>query len=174
MSTPMQIKANEHGVVRLFAIDLPTLEAREFDADALGAALGGVPLDAEQVDLIALNDLDDLGLDGYLIHGIGVTKSEVVQLRPQIKALKGHVALIRSAAFGGMPVTLRPSAPIRWVATFGEVPIDLTSKPLHSAAAKGILSGKTPIATPQSGKLPIWMLATFILIAAIMFTIFTA
>ncbi|MGH1577758.1 hypothetical protein [Planktotalea sp.] len=171
MNTPMQITPTEHGVVRLFSIDLPLADARKFDIDALGAALGGVALDAEQVDLINLDDLEDMGLDGYLIHGIGVTRSEVVQLRPQIRALKGHVALIRSAAFGGMAATLTPQKPIRWIATFGEVPLDLTAKPLRSDSAKGTLSS-APVPARNTNGLATWMYATFILIAVIIFTIF--
>lgn len=170
----MQIKASEHGVVRLFAIDLPPAEATEFDVDALGAALGGIALDAEHVDLIAPEDLDDLGLDGYLIHGIGVSKSEVVQLRPQIKALKGHVALIRSAAFGGMAPTLTPQKPLRWIASFGETPLDLTSGPLQSKSAKGVLAGGKPPAATKPVKLP-WpfkfAIAVFIVAAALMLTL---
>ena len=168
----MQISATEHGVVRLFAIDLPVQEAREFDVDALAAVLGGIALDAEHVDLINLDDLDEMGLDGYLIHGIGVTKSEVVQLRPQNKALKGHVALIRSAAFGGMAATLTPRKPIRWIATFGEVPLDLTAKPLTSVSAKGTISGPTPPQVPSMGGIAKWMYFAFILIAIVIFNVF--
>lgn len=169
----MKITATEHSVVRLFAIDLPAQDAVAFDIDALGAALGGVALDAEQVDLIPIDDLDELGLDGYLIHGIGINKSEVVQLRPQIRALNGYAAVIRSAAFGGMATTLKPQKPIRWVATFGETALDLTAKPMKSESAKGIISSKAPIATKTSNSATKWIYATFILIAAIMFNIFT-
>lgn len=168
----MQIKAHEHGVVRLFAIDLPAADAQSFDTDALAAALGGVPLDGEQVDLINLNDLEDMGLDGYLIHGIGAAKSEVIQLRPQINALKGHVALIRSAAFGGMAATLAPQKPIRWVATFGEVPLDLTSTPLRSESAKGTLSAPAAPFTPDHIGLPKWTYIAFAFIAIIILNFF--
>ena len=172
MSTQMQIKPSEHGVVRLFAIDLPMPEAQAFDVDALAAALGGVTLDGEHVDLFNIDDLDELGLDGYLIHGIGVKKPEVVQLRPQIRALKGQVALVRSAAFGGKPATLTPKKPLRWIASFGEVPLDLTSKPLRSESAKGTISGHSaPVPTPTAGAAK-WMYYVFILIAVIIFTFF--
>lgn len=174
MSTHLQIKASEHGVVRLFAIDLPLGDAAAFDVDALGAALGGIALDAEQVDLIAPDDLQDLGLDGYLIHGIGIPPSEVIQLRPQLRALKGHVALIRSAAFGGMAATLTPRKPVRWIATFGEASIDLTPVPLHSDAAQGVIGSVPPPLSPASPKLP-WAfkfaLAIFAIAAAAMLTL---
>lgn len=170
MSTEMQINASEHGVVRLFAIDLPAPEALAFGINAVGAALGDVTLDADHVDLINLDDLDDLGLDGYLIHGLGVTKSEVVQLRPQIRALSGHVVLIRSAAFSGKPTTLTPRKPLRWIASFGEVPLDLTSKPLSSEAAKGTLSSPVtaPVPIERNPRALYIIIALIIFIAAIM------
>jgi hypothetical protein len=168
----MKITATEHGVVRLFAIDLPSTEAQSFDVDALSAALGDVALDGEQVDLIPIDDLDELGLDGYLIHGIGVPKSEVIQLRPQIRALKGHAALIRSAAFGGMAATLKPQKPLRWVATFGEVALDLTQKPLPSESAKSTNAIPASLDKINSAKIAPWMYATFMFIAIIIFNIF--
>ncbi len=124
------------------------------------------------MDLINLDDLEEMGLDGYLIHGIGVSKSEVVQLRPQIRALKGHVALIRSAAFGGMAATLKPQKPLRWIASFGEVPLDLTSKPLKSESAKGTISSAPAAVTPQMGGVAKWMYFAFILIAIVIFNVF--
>lgn len=167
----MQIKAGEHGIVRLFAIDLALDEAQHFDVDALGTALGGVALDPDHVDLITLKDLDDLGLDGYLIHGLGVAKSEVVQLRPQLRALQGKVALIRSAAFGGMEASLTPKKPLRWIASFGEEPMDLTAVPLKSEAAKGIVAPKAPLVQSdkqKASRLFYFTLSFFVLIAVIM------
>ena len=170
----MQIKANEHGTVRLFAIDVPVSDHMTFTIDDLETALGGVPLKPEHVDLFLIDDLDDLGLDGYLIHGLGIGKSEVVQLRPQLRALKGQVALIRSAAFGGMPATLTPKKPIRWIASFGEVPVDLTSTPLRSESAKGILASPAhPTGLPQNS-VPMWMYAAFAFIAVLIFTLFAS
>lgn len=169
MTTRMSVTANEHGIIRLFAIDLPREAAHDFTPEHLGAALGNIALDPDHVDIISVDDLDDLGLDGYLIHGLGASKSEVVQLRPQVRALKGHVALIRSAAFAG-PATLTPQRPLRWIASFGETGMDLTSKPMQSDAAKGILTppATSPLPIERSPRALYLMIALVIFIAAIM------
>ena len=168
MSTQMRITATEHGVVRLFAIET----AQAFDHDALCAALGVETLDPKQVDMITLKDLDELGLEGYLALGMGIEPSEIEAMRPQIKALKGDVVLIRSAAFGGQAVTLNPKAPLRWIATFGEVPLDTTSTPMKTASAQGTVPGVIPSDRPSNTKVLFWILAAFALIVAITISMF--
>ena len=67
MSLTMDITATEHGIVRLFAIET----AQSFDHSSLTHALGIEILDPEQVDIITVSDLDELGLEGYLALGMG-------------------------------------------------------------------------------------------------------
>jgi len=135
VSDVMHITAHETGVVRLFALELDQAEAKRFDAAALGAALGGADLDDPQVDIIDTDVLDELGLSGYLTDGMGVPEAEIAPLAARIDALDGWVVVVRSAAFGGQAVTLTPRAPLRWVASFGETPLDLTAPIVMCAVA---------------------------------------
>ena len=168
MSLSMNITATEHGVVRLFAIET----AQVFDHTHLAAALGIETLDAKHADIITIDDLDELGLEGYLALGMGIAAGEIEAMRPQIKALKGDVALIRSAAFEGKATTLTPKAPLRWIATFGEVPLDTTSTPIKSASAQGNITGKAPPPRPSNNKVLLWILAAFALIVLITISMF--
>ncbi|MGB7317791.1 MAG: hypothetical protein WBC85_07475 [Planktotalea sp.] len=164
----MQITATEHGVVRLFAIET----AREFDHAALVEALGVETLNPEQVDIIALEDLDELGLEGYLALGMGIPADEIEAMRPQLAALKGDVVLIRSAAFGGKATTLTPQAPLRWIASFGEVPLDLAATPIKTKSAQGIITGKTPPVRASNSKVLLWILMAFGLIVLVTLSMF--
>jgi hypothetical protein len=132
VTTSLQVRANEHGVVRLFAIDLSPEQAKQFGPVALSATLGGTSLDRNQVDILNIAELEDIGLAGYLTSGMGISDADVSDALPQLSTLSGHVALVRSAAFKGRAATLTPKAPLRWVASFGETPMDLTAEHLGS------------------------------------------
>ena len=168
----MQIKAGETGVVRLFALgasdggDAPALP---MDAEQLGDALGVFALDSAHVDLIDIADLGEIGLTGYLRDGMGIAQGEIDAARAQLTGLRGCVAIVRSAAFCGAEVTLNARAPLRWVATFGEVPMDLTATPLTSAAATGRVHARAPAAPVSHTKTLLWVLAAlaFFVIATI-------
>jgi len=164
----MNITATEHGVVRLFAVE----GAQGFDHAALCAALGISNLDPVQVDIIAISDLDELGLEGYLTLGMGIPAIDVEAMRPQIAALTGTVALIRSAAFKNQAVILTPQAPLRWIASFGETALDTTAKPMKTASAQGTLSSRAPASKPSNTKVLMWILAVFALIVAITISMF--
>lgn len=148
MSDRINIQAGETGVVRVFSIR----SGATLDLAGVSAALGGVTLDPEHVDLFTVSDLDALGLGGYLIDGMGVDPAEVAPLRTRLEALPGQVAILRSAAFKGAPSELEIRAPLRWVASFGEVPIDLSAPPLTSASATGVLTGGPSAPPPKLGK----------------------
>lgn len=173
MTTSLQVRANEHGVVRLFAIDLSPEQAKQFGPVALSATLGGTPLDRNQVDILNIAELEDIGLAGYLTSGMGIPDADVSDALPQINTLSGHVALVRSAAFKGRAATLTPKAPVRWIATFGETPMDLTAQPLHSTSAQGILGGgPAPKTSGTSKTLLIVLLALgFIILSTVIMLI---
>jgi hypothetical protein len=168
MSTQMRITATEHGIVRLFAVET----AQASDHAALCDALGVETLDPAHVDMITLSDLDELGLEGYLALGMGIEPSEIDAMRPQINTLKGDVVFIRSAAFGAKAVNLTPTSPLRWIATFGEAPINTMSTPMKTNSAQGTLSGATPADRPSNNKVLFWVLAAFALIVAITISMF--
>lgn len=168
MSLQMNITATEHGIVRLFSIET----AQSFDHNDLAKALGIDTLDPDHTDLITIDDLDELGLEGYLALGMGIAADEIEAMRPQIGALKGNVALIRSAAFGGKATILSPQAPLRWIASFGEVPLDTTATQIKTASAQGTISGPVPVQRPSNNRVLLWILAAFAVIVLITISMF--
>jgi hypothetical protein len=115
MSTTMQVPAFETGVIRLFAIDMPSDQMDAFDAKV---ALGATSLDETFVDVFPISDLEGLGLAGYLITGGEVPEEQVDEMRVQLNAIKGHVLLVFSSAFGKDKQTLYTHSPLRHIATF--------------------------------------------------------
>ncbi len=167
MTLQMSITATEHGIVRLFAIET----AQRFEHADLNEALGVEALDETHVDLITLSDLDELGLEGYLTLGMGIPAAEVEAMRAQLQPLKGTVVLLRSAAFQSKATTLTPKAPLRWIASFGETPLDTTSRQITSAAAKGHIT--PPRAKKRSNNVVLlWVLGAFGLMLALTLSMF--
>lgn len=173
MSTVMQVKESEVGLVRLFAVDKPVKEALALkDTPGAVASLLGVDALADgQWELFDIADLAGMGLEAYLADGHGIAEDELVPHRWTLDALEGAVLLLRSAALPDKPVTLTPRAPLRWIATFGEekAPVPIRSD-LPSASARGSVG--TPDAQPASprGSLLVVVLG-ILLTAAIAFAV---
>ena len=168
MSLKMHITATEHGVVRLFALET----AQRFDHPDLIAALGVEALDETHVDILSIADLDELGLEGYLTQGMGIPAPEVEAMRAQVNSLKGDVVLIRSAAFGGRTAELSPKAPLRWIASFGEVPLDTTAKPIKTRSAQRTISSPVPAKPRSNSRVLFWVLIAFGAIVLITLSMF--
>ncbi|WP_085307807.1 hypothetical protein [Planktotalea arctica] len=168
MSDKMNISATEHGIVRLFTIET----AQAFDHAGLAKALGVDAINEKHADIITIDDLDELGLEGYLTLGMGIPAQEVAAMRVQLALLKGDVAVIRSAAFNGKATTLAPQEPLRWIASFGEVPLDTASTPIKTASAQGHITGKAPPPRPSNNKVLLWILGAFALIVLITISMF--
>ncbi len=176
MSDRMQIKATEAGLVRVFAIDLPPETIREFtdpkqpDIAAIRDALGAEALSPDHVDLLRVEDLGELGLDGYLVDGLGVAEDDLTpDDRARLRALKGYVLVLPSRAFGGTAQTLAPRTPLRWIGTFAEPAAQSDFTPLKSAAAQGTTTGgKPPSDAAMSGRVAaIALLVMFLLVGLV-------
>lgn len=141
MTDRMEISATEAGLVRVFAIDLPPDRITELtdpdapEADAIAAALGAEALSPDHIDLLRLDDLGEMGLDGYLVDGLGVAEDDIAPDRARLRALKGHALVLPSAAFMGRAQTLTPRAPLRWVGTYAEPRTATDFTPLRSQPA---------------------------------------
>ncbi|UZD90205.1 hypothetical protein [Cognatishimia activa] len=153
MPEQMKVKAQEHGLIRIFAVDLPPEEADRFDHrtfdDDLGTwplrdALGADYLDEDFIEFFDVADLEELGLAGYMVQGLGIARKDVDEVRAQIDQISGHVLIVLSNAFDGFEQTLNPKAPLRWIGTFEEEGADVQFKPLKSAAAKGSVAETPP------------------------------
>lgn len=151
----MEVSATERGLVRLFAVDLPADEIETFrtpdtneDGDLvawpLKAALGASYLDEDFIELFPVRDLEELGLRGYMVQGLGIAEADVAEDALRLDAVKGSVLVILSNAFGGFAETLAPRAPLRWIGTYKEETAPVTFAPLPSDAARGVVETPGP------------------------------
>ena len=146
MSSPMNIPAFESGVIRLFAIDLPTDQIAAFNTIVnptnddplwpLKSALGATSLDENFIEVFSVSDLEGLGLAGYLSTGNDVTVDQVDQMCQQLDLLKGHLLLVSSSAFGGLAQPLHIQSPLRHIATFFTEGTPVTFEPLPDDSAQ--------------------------------------
>ncbi|WP_270727054.1 hypothetical protein [Shimia sp. Alg240-R146] len=153
----MRVSASEHGLVRLFAVDLPSEDIDAFretvsDADGevidwpLLSALGAYELDEDYIELFNVRDLEGLGLPGYMVQGLGISETDVREDGNRLSTQRGWVLVVLSSAFGRTEQTLSPRRPLRWLGTYKEEGTRARYDPLPSAAAKG--APLTPPSTP--------------------------
>jgi len=79
----------------------------EPDYWALKDWLGADTLDPEYVNVIDIDDLQDMQFVDYLIEGYDVTGEDIASHRAALDGLRGHVAIVTSAAFGGVEQDLK-------------------------------------------------------------------
>ncbi|WP_425038054.1 hypothetical protein [Primorskyibacter sp. S187A] len=165
--TPMHIRESEAGRVRIFAIDLPMTEAQRLTQTpgALAAMLGLSEIDTGQLEIFDTSDLAGMGLETYLLEGHAIPQDELTPMRWQLDALEGPVMILRSAAILQRPVDMRPAAPLRWIATFGEAQATTPVVPLKAETARGSLGGAP---APRRQKSSLWsLLVAAMLVAAL-------
>ena len=146
MSSTTNVPAHEHGVIRLYAVDLPHDQIAAFNTTSnlddghanwpLKDALGATHLDKKFVEVFPIGDLDGLGLAGYLTIGNDVPVDQVEQMRHQLSQLNGHVLLVFSSAFGDQAQTINPKSPIRHIATFFTQGTPVAFEPLPDESAQ--------------------------------------
>ena len=168
MSEKITVSAHEHGVVRVFAVDLP--EGETLTHDGAEAALGTAPLDPDYTQIVALKDLEGLGLSDFLIEGMGLPEDQINPMRPQLEALTGQVLVLSSPAMGGAARHLTPRAPLRLVGTFHEDSPPVKFEQLPSGGATGApLTGKTrPSDAAMSGRVALIALLVLFALVAVM------
>ena len=148
MSEALKVRKNEFGVVRLFTVDAEAEGQNKMSAEPewgedpsdppwpLREALGVDYLDSDFIELFDVADLDELGLAGYMIEGLGIAEDDVAPHRAQLDAIKGLVLIVFSNALGGFETTIRPKSPLRWVGTFVEDRPPVQFDPLPSGGAE--------------------------------------
>lgn len=179
MTDTMHIAAAEHGVVRIFAVDLPADAVAAFTRttdDAkdghwpLREALGATILNAEFIEVFDVGDLEGVGLAGYVEEGLGMPSAAVLPDRALLDGVTGTVLIVLSAAFGGAEQTLTPRAPLRWIATYQddvEIPAMI---PLRAESATGVMAGgrAKPSDAAMSGRIATIVLVVLALLVVAM------
>lgn len=136
MTDPLQVRAGERGVIRLFALDLPPEQVTFLrEPGALAQVLGVQTLDETQADILKPEDLGEIGLSGYLVDGAGVPPSQIAPDAARLDARKGAVLVLRSRAFDGA-ATIAPAPGVRLIGTYGETLPDWGgAEPIATASA---------------------------------------
>ncbi len=161
MSERFEISATERGIVRVFKVDLSEDQIESFDP---APSLGVASLEPQYTELFPVSDLKGVGLSGYMSEGLGIADAELDKAR--LDALKGHVLIVLSAAFGGEALTLTPKAPLRWIGTYTEERAPVQFEPLPDAAAQGQIAPdgrKRPSDAAMSGRVA--MIALLVIFA---------
>ncbi|MFU1478961.1 hypothetical protein ACM25N_15120 [Roseovarius sp. C7] len=171
MSDTIQVPADEHGVIRVFRVQLAAEEIADFagqsgEGAALAAALGVERLNPEYVEVFPVSDLTGLGLAGYLSDGLGVPPEDLAADRAMLEAVEGYVLVLSSGALEGRAETLRPRAPLRWMGTWHEAGQPVEFKPLPAGGAQGGVH-TAPVKTPSNNAIlgRVAMMALLVLFA---------
>lgn len=167
MTLATEVTETEIEVIRLYEIALPLQEASSITADDVADALGTPRLNEEYVDIFDINTLDEMGLKGYMVEGLGVPKDSITPYSERIAQIDGFVVVVLSKAFESRPIALLNSHPLRLVGAFTERQadqgnVDLTSK----AATEKMLK---PTKKPKSQAAQSGMIATFALLFMFLF-----
>ncbi len=163
MSDTVQIPAGEHGVVRVFTLGYRvSMELAHFEAvDRLKEALGLEELNADDVQIVDLSAVREMGFSAFLMQAYDVTEDEITPLAATLDALKGHVAVLRSGAFKGVGATVNATGETRLVATLHEPRMSAPEPMPHYDSATGEVTGKTrkPVSdAAMSGRIAMYAL----------------
>lgn len=141
----LTIAAGEHGVVRVFALDMPAEQAQFLrEPGAADQLLGVTGLDPDQIDIFNIADMQELGLTGYLAEGLGIPRDQITANQTRIDTLSGWIMVLRSRAFQGHPMTLKPAAGLTLVAQFLEPGTNWTATPMQTDSAKPYSGPRVP------------------------------
>ncbi|MGV6803466.1 MAG: hypothetical protein ACWA49_04605 [Ruegeria sp.] len=159
----MTVTSSEHGVIRLFALDMRPEEAKFLrEPGAADQVLGVSGLDPEQIDIFPVSDLEDLGLYGYLSEGCGVSEDQLD--RTQLGAVDGWVLVLRSAALHGHAATLKPDPRLRLIGFYTEEATNWSGGTIETESARPYSAAPNPVSGGQPRRTGSAVLALIILL----------
>lgn len=159
MTVKLTVPAQESGIIRLFAVNLPQTQVAAMlrDTAAKPAETGALPetpaaaillgwpgLDTRQTELFAISDLTGLGLTGYLREGLGLSDDQIAPDKARLSALEGYVLIVLSRAFGGQSLDLDLPQELTLIGTYREPSAPVRFEPLPGAG-----TGDSPPATAR-------------------------
>ena len=141
MNDPLNVRAGERGVVRIFTTALEPEGDAAITAGNVAKLLGkNISLDARKVEVFPAKVIEILGLQTYLREGYGIPEESMAGKAAVLDALKGLVILVPSSAFEGQGVYLNPNPALRFIAAFEEVKSPPPVGMAHSEAAEGVVA----------------------------------
>lgn len=146
----MRVEPHERGRLHVFAVnEAKATVAERFDPPDTGAdrlqpdptlltdLTGAAGLDPKGAELVPLDDLEGLGLSGYLTEGLDIAAEDVVDSKRRLDALEGYALLLTSRAFQGQTFALGETANLTHIASFDQPGTDWSSTgAIPSEAAK--------------------------------------
>ena len=165
MTTRLSIPADESGVIRVFAVNLPEAEvaamlrnttAQDMAQDqaasghlpetpAAAHLLGWPDMDTRHAELFPIRDLTGLGLPGYLTEVLGLDEEQIAPDHARLAALEGYVLIVLSRAFAGQPAVIHIPQALTLIGTYREKAAPIRFDPLPGNAGQGVLTG-APVA----------------------------
>ena len=167
MTARLSIPAEERGVVRVFAVNLPEMQVATMlrEAEAPATEIGELPevpaaadllgwpdLDTRHTELFAVKDLTGLGLSGYLTEGLGLEEDQIAPDHARLSALDGYVLLVLSRAFRGQDVTVHVPEALTLIGSYKEKFAPVTFEPLPGATGQATLTGPAPAQPPDQAR----------------------
>jgi hypothetical protein len=135
MSWLKQVDPGEAGIVRLYEVALRAAEAKVLTAYDVQQALNASKLDTDFVDFFSVNDLEEVGLRGYMETGLGIASCDIDPYAERIVDVDGFVVVVLSKAFAGKATSLTHKHPLRPVGAFKEAGAQTPTITLESDAA---------------------------------------
>lgn len=146
----MRVEPHERGRLHVFAVNQSEAAvAQRFAPPDTGAdrlqpdpalltdLTGANGLDPKGAELVPLEDLQGLGLSGYLTEGLDVAADAVASDKRRLDALEGYALLLNSQAFRGQAFALGETASLTHIASFDQPGTDWSSTGnIPSEAAK--------------------------------------
>lgn len=176
----IDVPPGERGVVRVFALSMDDQDAKALRANEppegdggprpVEAALGVSDIDTDFVEVFALSDIREIGLDGYLEDGNGIEPAQLAPDRGKLTALEGWVMVVYSAAFGGKGAEVRPAPDLTLVGTYSEPGVDWSDRSrLTTAGAEGTVAPAEtkPSDAAMSGRIAMIALLVMFLLTAL-------
>lgn len=144
MIDPTSVPANETGGLRLYGLRMSPEHAKFLrEPGAAEQVLGAEGLNAEQIEVFPVSDLDELGLYGYLSEGCGVSEDQLDETA--LDAVTGWVMLVRSAAFRGAATQLKIDDRLTLIGCYREDQVDWSHRPIPAASAKPYSAPSAPM-----------------------------
>ncbi|WP_106746350.1 hypothetical protein [Yoonia maritima] len=157
----LNIPANDHGQIRVFATDLPLPpEVTGKSPDAI-TGLFGINVDVTYVDVVCIDDLGDMSLSDYIASGYDMQPDAVD--KAAVDAITGYAILLLSRATTGQEVTLNLAPGLRHVTTYSPTIRMTPPTELPSEGAEGVVTPK-PTKAPKSDARMGGMVATVALV----------
>lgn len=181
----LDVRANESGVVRIFALSMEDEKAQALKANSgIGGtgggsslkelALGAAALDPEHVEVFPIDDLGEMALPDYLVEGAGAKATEIDADRFKLSSLEGWVMIVYSSAFRGVAQSLSPSSQLTLIGSYGQegtewsAPVDLSTASALPQETETPAPKKRPSDAAMSGRIAMLALLVAFFVVGLM------